>query len=69
MNCPRCQKYIVPEFYCINCGHVPAKMQDPDLNNITGLKIPIEPHWTVRQQASLSPALFLSTASGHLAQR
>ena len=34
MNCPRCQKYIAPEFYCINCGHVPAKMQDLEPNNI-----------------------------------
>lgn len=23
MNCPRCEKHIVPEFYCINCGFVP----------------------------------------------
>jgi hypothetical protein len=32
MNCPRCQKYIVPDFYCINCGHVPPKIQKPDPN-------------------------------------
>ena len=41
MNWPRCQKYIVPEFYCINCGHLPTKMQDPDPNNITELEIPL----------------------------
>jgi hypothetical protein len=39
MNCPHCQKYIVPEFYCINCGYVPPKMADPDPNNITELEI------------------------------
>jgi len=41
MNCPRCQKDIVPEFYCINCGHVPPKMQKPDPNQITESEIPL----------------------------
>jgi hypothetical protein len=41
MNCPRCEKYIVPEFYCINCGYVPPRMQYPDPNNIAELEIPM----------------------------
>ena len=40
MNCPRCEKYIVPEFYCINCGYVPPRMQDPVPNYIAQLDIP-----------------------------
>jgi len=40
-NCPRCDKYIVPEFYCINCGYVPPRMHNPDPNNITELEIPM----------------------------
>lgn len=41
MICPRCEKYIVPEFYCINCGFVPPKMPDPASNHITDLEIPV----------------------------
>ena len=41
MNCPRCEKYIVPEFYCINCGYVPAKIQDPDPHHMIELEIPM----------------------------
>ena len=41
MKCPRCQNYIVPEFYCINCGHVPPRIQDPIPNNISQLEIPL----------------------------
>jgi hypothetical protein len=51
MNCPRCQKYIVPEFYCINCGHVPTKMQNPDPNHITELEIPLSLIGPVRHLA------------------
>ena len=24
MNCPRCERYIVPDFYCIGCGFMPT---------------------------------------------
>jgi len=51
MKCPRCQNYIVPEFYCTNCGHVPPRTQDPVPRNVTELEIPFEPHPTVRHHA------------------
>jgi ribosomal protein L37E len=41
MNCPRCEKYIVPEFYCINCGYVPTKIQDHDPHHMIELEIPM----------------------------
>ena len=40
-NCPRCDKDIVPEFYCINCGYVPPRTHNPGPNNITELEIPM----------------------------
>ena len=50
MNCPRCQKYIVPKFYCINCGYVPERCRVPI--RIISLNLsPFEAHRTVRQEA------------------
>jgi len=54
-NCPRCDKYIVPEFYCINCGYVPPRMHDPGPNHITELEIPM---------SLSSPALALNSDTG-----
>ena len=54
MNCPRCQNYIVPEFYCINCGHVPPKTTPVSINPTE-----LEAHGvpgTVGQQAPLAGA-------------
>jgi len=52
MNCPRCEKYIAPEFYCINCGFVPPRAPTPDPNNIRDSTGPRE---TVKKKLEMCP--------------
>lgn len=62
MNCPRCDNYIVPEFYCINCGYVPARIQDPDPQHRAELGLRMSLIGGYDNQRDLSPALSLSDA-------
>ena len=63
MNCPCCERYIVPEFYCINCGHVPPKLPKAHPNGIAGHEIPLG---RTGQQAT-SPAVASLSQKGKLA--
>ena len=54
-NCPRCDKYIVPEFYCINCGYVPPRIQELGPNYITKPETPM---------SVSSPALAVNSDTG-----